>query len=124
MIAPRRSFEIAVMPIRALLALTFLSLAGCTSVGPALDNEVVSSMNFDTMPCPELMAQRDALAGRHGLPRDTSALVPGRRPFYVLPGAGPVVPDMRMPWTRERSRAIGEVKAMDGSINRRKCRGA
>ncbi|MFN3548327.1 MAG: hypothetical protein ACK4U0_12630 [Mesorhizobium sp.] len=112
------------MTPRTLLVLPLLLVAGCTGVAPVLDDEMVSSMNFDTMPCPELVARRDALAGAHGLPRDTDPLVPGRRPFYVLPGAGPVVPDMRTPWTRERSRAIGEVKAMDGSINRRKCRDA
>ncbi len=112
------------MTRRALLLLPFLALAGCTGVAPVLEEEMVSSMGFDSTPCADLVAWRDALARSHGLPQNTSTLVPGRRPFYVLPGAGPLVPDTRTPWTRERSRAIGEIKAMDGSIERRQCRGA
>jgi hypothetical protein len=112
------------MTPRTLIVLPLIALAGCTGVAPVLDEEVVSSMNYDTTPCADLIAWRDALAASHGLPRDTTPLVPGRRPFYVVPGAGTMVPDMRTPWTRERSRAIGEIKAMDGSIERRQCRGA
>lgn len=112
------------MTPRFVYVLPFLALAGCTAMAPALDEEIVSSMTYDRMPCAELVARRDALAGAHGLPRDTASLVPGRRPFYVIDGAGPFVPDTRTPWTRKRSSAIGEVTAMDGSINRRKCRGA
>lgn len=109
---------------RTLLVLPFLALAGCTGVAPVLDEEVVSSMDYDTTPCPDLVAWRDALAASHGLPSNSETLVPGRRPFYVPQGAGTMVPDMRTPWTRDRSRAIGEIKAMDGSIKRRTCRGA
>jgi hypothetical protein len=111
------------MTPRALFVLPALVLAACTSMAPALDEDIVSSMTYDTTPCPVLVARRDVLAGAHGLPRDTSSLVPGRRPFYVIDGTATLVPDTRMPWTRARSRAIGEVRAMDGSINRRKCRG-
>lgn len=111
------------MPPRAIFILPVIAVAACTSMAPALDEEVVSSMTYDSTPCAELVARRDALAAYHRIGEDPT-LVPGKRPFYVVAGTGPFLLDTRMPWTRDKSRAIGVITAMDGSINRRKCRGA
>ena len=112
------------MPPRALFVLPVLALAACTTMAPALDEEIISSMTYDSTPCAELVARRDALAAYHGIGKDGAPLVPGKRPFYVSSGAGPFLLDTRMPWTRDRSRSIGVIAAMDGSISRRECRGA
>ncbi|RST81670.1 hypothetical protein EJC49_23900 [Aquibium carbonis] len=112
------------MPLRAIILLPALALAACTSMAPALDEEIISSMTYDSTPCAELVARRDALASYHRIGADGALLVPGKRPFYVASGAGPFLPDTRLPWTRDRSRAIGVIAAMDGSIKRRQCRAA
>ena len=120
----KRIFETNAMTLRTLFVLPVLVVAACTSMAPALDEEVVSSMTYDSTPCAELVARRDALAAYHRIGEDSGPLVPGKRPFYVTPGAAPFILDTRMPWTRNKSRAIGVIAAMDGSINRRQCRGA
>lgn len=89
----------------------------------ALEREMVSSLQFDQLPCPDLVARRDALAAAHGIGPDTAALVPGQRPGYVVQGAGPLLPDARSAEAKARAQAVGEVSAMDRSIERRKCRG-
>jgi hypothetical protein len=106
------------------LALTCLLLAGCGGgMTGALEREMVSSLQYDQLPCPDLVARRDALAAAHGIGADTSAMVPGQRPAYLVQGAGPLLPDSRSAEAKAQARALGEVSAMDRSIARRTCRG-
>ena len=108
------------MKCALVLAVPLFALCGCMS--SALDEEVVSSLHFDATACPDLIAQRDALAARYAITASGPALVPGERPKYLEPGVGMLVPDYRSASEKERGRAIGEVAAMDRSIARRKCR--
>lgn len=108
----------------ALHCLPLAVLAGCNTMAQSLENEVVSSMQYDRLSCQELVARRDGLAAIHGEPAtladDQKA---GARPGYLPAGLGTAVPDGRPSDLRERRRALGEIEAMDHSIERRDCRG-
>lgn len=99
--------------------LVLFLLVGCGGLTEALEEEVVSSLQYDTVECSQLVAQREALAARYEITGRGDELEPGKRPAYLPTGAGPFVPDLRAEQTRERRRAIGEVAAMDRSIQRR-----
>ncbi len=107
------------MKFALVLAVPLFALCGCMS--SALDDEIVSSMHYDSIACPDLIAQRNALAARYAITASGPALVPGERPKYLEPGVGMIVPDYRSASDKERGKAIGEVAAMDRSIARRKC---
>lgn len=100
-------------------------LAGCTSLSGGLDDEIVSSLQFDQIPCERLIAQRDALAAEHGDPTTLDpGQKPGARPALLPTGLGTLVPDARGRRAKERRKAFGRIEAMDRSITRRECRGA
>ena len=105
-----------------LIAILPLALSGC--MASSLESEMVSSLQYDSVACPQLVSQREALAARYAITTEGGPLVPGQRPKYVVTGFGPITPDMRSAADKERARAIGEVAAMDRSIERRKCRGS
>lgn len=109
---------------RAAGLLGLVLLAGCVNVAQSLEGEVVSSMQYDRMPCQQLVADRDALAARHGEPSTLDETQkPGARPAYVAVGLGTALPDARGADVKERRRALGQIEAMDHSIERRDCRG-
>ena len=103
---------------KKLLPALCLLAAGCadTSLASRQDENVLSSLPFDTVPCAQLTQQRDALAARYALGKDA-------RPVFTEPpaGFGPFTPDTRSKHRREAERASGEIAAMNRSIVRRQC---
>ena len=99
--------------------LPVLLIAGCGGMTASLEEEVVSSLQYDSVECAALAEKRQSLAARYGITGKGDELEPGKRPVYVPVGTGPFIPDLRGEKTRERKRAIGEVAAMDRSIQRR-----
>ncbi|MVA98821.1 hypothetical protein GN330_16360 [Nitratireductor sp. CAU 1489] len=98
-------------------------VAGCSSLSSGLDDEIVSSLQFDQIPCERLVAERDALAAEHGDPATLDpGEKPGARPALVPTGFGTLVPDARSRDTKEHRKALGRIEAMDRSITRRECR--
>jgi hypothetical protein len=107
-----------------LYCLPLVVLAGCNNMAKSLENEVVSSMQYDRLSCQELVARRDGLAAVHGEPATLADnQKAGARPAYLPAGFGTAVPDARPVDVREKRRALGEIEAMDHSIERRDCRG-
>lgn len=95
-----------------------LSLAGCASGTIAASEEanVTSSLQYDTVPCKQLVAERNGLAARYGLSQDAKTV------FSSPPtGFGTVLPDMRSARQRESEQASGRIDAMNRSLVRRKC---
>jgi len=95
-----------------------LSLAGCASgsIAAGEDANVTSSLQYDTVPCKQLVSERDALAARYGLSQDAKTA------FSAPPaGFGTVLPDMRGAQKREADQASGKIDAMNRSLVRRKC---
>jgi hypothetical protein len=100
------------------LLMLCVSLAGCASgsVASGEDANVTSSLQYDTVPCKQLVTERNALAARHGLSQDAKTV------FSSTPtGLGTVLPDMRGAHKREADQASGEIDAMNRSLVRRKC---
>jgi hypothetical protein len=96
-----------------------LAMAGCvggTSMAERQDENVQSSLQYDNVPCDQLLAQRNGLAQQHKLP--TTA-----KPTFSNPamGFGPFTPDMRSKAKRDSDKASGEIDAMNRSIERRDC---
>lgn len=94
------------------------ALAGCASgsMASSEDANVTSSLQYDTVPCKQLVAERNGLAARRGLPQDAKTV------FSALPtGFGTVIPDMRGAKRREAEQASGKIDAMNRSLVRRKC---
>jgi hypothetical protein len=95
-----------------------LVMAGCAgnSLAERQDANVVSSLQFDTVPCDQLVAQRNALAQQHHLPLDA-------KPTFSNPamGFGPFMPDYRSKARRDAEQASGRIDAMNRSIDRREC---
>lgn len=101
------------------------ALAGCTNLSGGLDDEIVSSLHFDQIPCDRLVAERDALAAEHGEPDALDpGEKPGARPALLPTGFGTLVPDARGRNAKQHRKALGRIEAMDRSITRRECRGA
>ncbi|TIN20272.1 MAG: hypothetical protein E5Y31_23220 [Mesorhizobium sp.] len=79
-----------------------LLTAGCvggTSMSERQDANVQSSLQYDSVPCNQLLAQRNGLVQQYNLP----------------------TPDMRSKAKRDTDRASGEIDAMNRSIDRREC---
>lgn len=113
------------MRFRSILVL--LLSAGCASCGgmsASVEEEIVSSLRYDHVPCSELASQRDALVARYGYPDTPGEPKPGERPGYLATGLGTVLPDMRGAAARERGLARGKIEAMNHSLTRRQCAGA
>lgn len=97
-------------------------LVTCTacqnSIAVQREAEVVSSILYDDVECDALTAQRNALAARHGVSPDAE-----REPQSEssTPGFGIIIPDTRSAAERERARAVGEITAMNRSMERRSC---
>ena len=96
-----------------------LLTAGCvggTSMSEQQDANVQSSLQYDTVPCDQLLAQRNGLAQQYNLA--TKA-----KPTFSNPamGFGPFTPDMRSKAKRDTDKASGEIDAMNRSIDRRDC---
>ena len=108
------------MRLHAALFLCLLT-AGCGagSLVSHEEGEVQSALRYDEVDCARLAAQRDALARRHGLPRDA-------RPVFtqVPSGLGAVAPDLRPAAERAAGEAAGAINAMNRSLARRRCPGA
>ncbi|AZO49254.1 MAG: hypothetical protein EOS58_11450 [Mesorhizobium sp.] len=96
-----------------------LATAGCvggTSMSERQDEDVQSSLQYDNVPCDQLIAQRNALAEQSQLP--TTAKTTFSNPAM---GFGPFTPDMRSKARRDADKAAGQIDAMNRSIERRDC---
>ncbi|MBZ9860865.1 hypothetical protein [Mesorhizobium sp. CA12] len=96
-----------------------LTVAGCvggTSMAERQDEDVQSSLQYDDVPCDQLLAQRNQLARQNNLPVTA-------KPGFSNPamGFGPFMPDMRSKAQRASNKASGEIDAMNRSIERRDC---
>lgn len=107
--------------MRIILVLTAVAL-GCTacqnSVAVQQEAEVFNSIQYDTIPCADLQGRRNALAAQHGVSPDIERTPPKES---TTPGFGIMLPDGRSDAERARARAIGEITAMNRSIQRRAC---
>lgn len=113
-------FRLAGVGATVLLAVLASS---CSDMRADVDSEVVNSVRYDTVPCTQLMAERDALVKTYGSPESLPAgQQPGIRPILKEQPTGLFpVPDLRSKATRDRKKAYGRIEAMDHSINRRQC---
>ena len=97
-------------------------LSACTacqnSVAVQREAEIVSSTRYDDIACDQLAAQRDALAARHGV---ASTVERQPQTESSTPGFGIFIPDTRGETQRAQARAIGEISAMNRSMERRRC---
>jgi hypothetical protein len=105
----------ATSPIAARIITLFAVLAGCVSP-PATEE---SSIKYDSIECPALIAQRDALASQHPVlpPDEGERLAMGA--FAGLRDtieAGSADADAKV--------AKGKIRAMNDSLRRRQCPGA
>ncbi|TIQ31072.1 MAG: hypothetical protein E5X48_27735 [Mesorhizobium sp.] len=96
-----------------------LMVAGCvggTSMAERQDENVQSSLQYDSVPCDQLLSNRNALAQQYNLPVTA-------KPGFSNPamGFGPFMPDMRSKAQRDSDKASGEIDAMSRSIERRDC---
>lgn len=106
------------MPARAFVMALCGLLGGCGagSMAASEDANVASSLQYDGVACRQLIAERDALAARYGLPQDA------RPAFAAAPaGFGTVIPDARSADRRAADQAAGQVDAMNRSLIRRRC---
>ena len=95
-----------------------LVTAGCagSSMAERQDDNIQSSLQYDSVPCDQLLAQRNGLAQQYHL--STKA-----KPTFSNPamGFGPFMPDMRSKAKRDADKATGQIDAMNRSIDRRDC---
>ena len=100
---------------RTIGLLACLAAAGCgtNSLSIDQDSNMQSSLVYDTVPCPSLIARRNALAASYGLPRDAKTV------FGDTSTLGAVTPDFRSKQQRASEKARGQVDAMTRSITRR-----
>ncbi|MBW8908880.1 MAG: hypothetical protein JF620_07630, partial [Mesorhizobium sp.] len=94
-----------------------LTVAGCvggTSMSERQDENVQSSLQYDDVPCDQLIANRNTLAQQSSLP--VTAKASFSNPAM---GLGPFTPDMRSKAQRDSDKASGEIDAMNRSIERR-----
>ncbi|MHB2264726.1 hypothetical protein [Aliihoeflea sp. PC F10.4] len=104
---------------KTLSLVLFLSVvSGCTTLDEGHEAEVINSIRYDDTPCPQLIAERNALATRHGLSTGVQRTPRTESRFM---GVGPFIPDMRGQETREQGLAVGQIDAMNRSITRRAC---
>ena len=96
-----------------------LTVAGCvggTSMSERQDENVQSSLQYDDVPCDQLIANRNTLAQQSNLPVTAKATFSN-----PAMGLGPFTPDMRSKAQRDTDKASGEIEAMNRSIERRDC---
>jgi len=95
-----------------------LPLTGCgaDSLREHQENNVMSSLPYDSTPCDALKAKRATLMARYGLQQDAKPVMDDA-PL----GLGPVMPDMRSAQQKDVEKARGEIDAMNRSMVRRKC---
>jgi hypothetical protein len=101
-----------------MILLSCLAAAGCNgnSLIERQDANVQSSLQFDAVPCDQLLAQRNELAQRYHLSQDAKPA------FSDAPmGFGPFTPDARSKNQRDVEQASGRIAAMSRSIARRQC---
>ncbi|MFD2052681.1 hypothetical protein ACFSQT_06050 [Mesorhizobium calcicola] len=95
-----------------------LVATGCagSSMAERQDADIQSSLQYDSVPCDQLLARRNGLAQQYNL--STKA-----KPTFSNPamGFGPFTPDMRSKAKRDADKATGEIDAMNRSIDRRDC---
>jgi hypothetical protein len=106
------------MPQRAFIVALCVALAGCGagSMAASEDANVTSSLQYDSVACKQLVAERNGLAARYGLAQDAKPV------FSTAPtGFGAVLPDMRSADKRDADQAAGRIDAMNRSLIRRKC---
>lgn len=107
--------------MRIILVLTAVALGSTAcqnSVAVQQEAEVFNSIQYDTIPCVDLQGRRNALAAQHGVSPDIERTPPKES---TTPGFGIVLPDGRSDAERARARAIGEITAMNRSMQRRAC---
>ena len=92
-------------------------LAGCGNIQGQLDNEKISSLRYDTVQCPALIAQRSQAMA------EVSRLTNGQgyQDPDVIVGLGPVLPDYRTENQTKAGALQGQIESMSRSIDRRKC---
>ena len=96
-----------------------MACAACqNSVAVQRDAEIVASTRYDDVECSALAAQRNALAARHGL---APTVTREPLPESSTPGFGILIPDSRSDAERAKAQAIGEISAMNRSMERRDC---
>lgn len=100
-------------------------IAGCADMVGNTNSEVVSSIQFDTVPCKDLISQRNALVAQYGSPDSLpEGHKPGERPYLKHEPLGPfIAPDFRSSKQLETRKALGRIDAMNHSIDRRQCEG-
>lgn len=105
------------MPTLSLVTLCLVA-GGCAqnSISSREDENVTSSLKFDAVACPQLIAQRNALAAQYKLPQDAKPEFSG-----VPVGFGTVMLDARSSNQRGAQKARGEIDAMNRSLVRRTC---
>lgn len=104
----------------ALVITAGIALGACSGTLSAIeDDEIIGSIRYDQIPCPDLAAQRDALAASHGLPRDVKRVPSAER----TPGVGLLSPDPLTGEQRQRRQAAAMIDAMNRSMERRSCEG-
>jgi hypothetical protein len=94
-------------------------LTGCGNIQGQLDNEKISSLRYDTVECPALVAQRNQAAVE--ITRLTNGS--GYQEPNVITGLGPILPDYRTADQKKAGALQGQVDSMSRSIDRRKCAG-
>lgn len=100
-----------------------VSLTSCADMVGNTNREVVSSTQFDDVPCKELISQRNTLLARYGSP-DTlpEGQKPGERPYLKHEPLGMfLAPDFRSKNKLETRKALGRIDAMNHSLQRRQC---
>jgi hypothetical protein len=95
-----------------------LAAAGCmgNSLSESQDANIQSSLQFDAVPCDQLLAQRNQLAQQYHVS-------PTAKPTFSDPamGFGPFMLDGRSKSTKDAEAASGRIDAMNRSITRRDC---
>jgi hypothetical protein len=95
-----------------------LAMTGCmgASMAERQDANVQSSLQYDTVPCDQLLAQRNGLAQQYHLSLNA-------KPTFSNPamGFGPFIPDLSSKTKRDADMASGKIDAMNRSIDRREC---
>lgn len=94
-------------------------LSGCANIQGQLDNEKISSLRYDTVPCPQLVAQRNQAMAE--VSRLTNGA--GYQDPNVVTGLGPFLPDYRTANQKQAGALQGQADSMGRSIDRRKCAG-
>ncbi|MBB3143998.1 MULTISPECIES: hypothetical protein [Phyllobacterium] len=94
-------------------------LSGCAGIQSQLDNEKISSLRYDNVACPALVAQRNQAVA------EISRLTNGRgyQDPNVVTGFGPFLPDYRTANQKQAGALQGQADSMTRSIDRRKCTG-